>query len=97
MRIDKLSIRTVTISIFTMVGVVAIVLSLFAGTYFKRAAMDAQVSSLSRVIEVASQEILREIGKQTFDLGMKLGHNKQLIQALQEKGAKRAIVLASFP
>ncbi|MEN8204859.1 MAG: HAMP domain-containing protein [Pseudomonadota bacterium] len=83
MRIDKLSIKMVTIAIFMMVGIVAIILSLFAGAYFRQAAMDAQVGSLSRVIEVASQEILREVGKQTFDLGMKLGHNKPLIQALQ--------------
>ena len=84
MRIDKLSIKTVTVAIFILVGIVAIVLSLFAGSYFRQAAMDAQVSSLSRVIEVASQEVLREVSKQTFDLGMKLGHNKRLIQALQE-------------
>ena len=84
MRIDKLSIKTVTVAIISMVGIVAIVLSLFAGTYFRQAALDAQAISLSRVIEVASQEILREVSKQTFDLGMKLGHNKRLIQALQE-------------
>ena len=84
MRIDKLSIKTVTVAIFMMVGIVAIVLSLFAGTYFRQAALDAQVSSLSRVIEVASQEKLREVSKHTFDMGMKLGHNKRLIQALQE-------------
>ena len=85
MRIDKLSIKTVTVAIFMMVGIVAIVLSLFAGTYFRQAALDAQVSSLLRVIEVASQEKLREVSKHTFDLGMKLGHNKRLIQLLLEK------------
>ena len=90
MRIDKLSIKTVTIAIFVMVGIVAIILSLFAGAYFRQAAMNAQVGSLSRVIEVASQEILREVSQQTFDLGMKLGHNKQLIQALQEADSDAA-------
>ena len=60
MRIDKLSIKTITVAIFMMVGIIAVVLSLFAGTYFRQAAMDAQISSLSRVIEVASQEILRD-------------------------------------
>ena len=90
MRIDKLSIKTVTIAIFLMVGIVAIILSLFAGAYFRQAAMDAQVGSLSRVIEVASQEILRDVSKQTFDLGMKLGHNKQLIQTLQETDGEAA-------
>ena len=100
--VDKLSIKTVTVAIFMMVGIVAIVLSLFAGTYFRQAALDAQVSSLSRVIEVASQEILREVSKQTFDLGMKLGHNRQLLQALQEVRSgtardKRLVTLLDDP
>jgi len=101
MRIDKLSIKTVTVAIFMMVGIVAIILSLFAGAYFRQAAMDAQVNSLSRVIEVASQEILREVSQQTFDLGMKLGHNKQLIQALQEADSdasrERLVMLLDDP
>ena len=87
---DKLSIKTVTVAIFMLVGIVAIVLSLLAGTYFRQAALDAQVSSLSRVIEVASQEKLREVSKHTFDLGMKLGHSKELLKALQEADAGTA-------
>ncbi|MEA2094128.1 MAG: hypothetical protein U9P11_06160, partial [Pseudomonadota bacterium] len=71
-------------AIFTMVGIVAIVLSLFAGSYFREAALDAQMNSLSRVIEVASQEMLKEVRGYTFDLGMKLGHSRQLAQALQQ-------------
>jgi hypothetical protein len=80
MRIEALSIKAVTVIIFTMIGIVAIVLSLFAGSYFRQAALDAQMNSLSRVIEVASQEVIREVRGYTFDLGMKLGHSKELIQ-----------------
>ena len=71
-------------AIFAMVGMVAVVLSLFAGSYFRQAALDAQVGSLSRVIEVASQEILRGVSENSFDLGMKLGHNKALIQDFRD-------------
>ena len=84
MRIESLSIRAATVAIFSMVGLVAIILSLFAGTYFRQAALDAQINSLSRVIEVAAQEMLRAVQTYTFDLGMKLGHSKQLAQALQQ-------------
>ena len=84
MRIESLSIRAATVAIFSMVGLVAIILSLFAGTYFRQAALDAQINSLSRVIEVAAQEMLRAVQTYTFDLGMKLGHNKQLLQGMQE-------------
>jgi PAS domain S-box-containing protein len=66
-----------------MIGVIAIVLSLFAGTYFKQAALDAQMDSLSRVIEVASQEMLNQVRNRTFDLGMKLGHSSELISAIK--------------
>ena len=69
-----------------MIGVVAIVLSLFAGNYFRQSALDAQMNSLSRVIEVASQEMLRAVRGYTFDLGMKLGNSPELIQAVSQYG-----------
>ena len=84
MRIENLSIKTTTIVIFMMIGVVAIVLSLFAGNYFRQSALDAQMNSLSRVIEVASQEMLRAVQGYTFDLGMKLGNSPELIQAVNQ-------------
>jgi len=86
MRIENLSIKTTTIVIFMMIGAVAIVLSLFAGNYFRQSALDAQMNSLSRVIEVASQEMLRAVQGYTFDLGMKLGNSPELIQAVKQYG-----------
>ena len=86
MKIESLSIRSSTIAIFSMIGLIAIVLSWFAGTYFKQAALDAQISSLSRVIEVASQEMLKQVENRTFDLGMKLGHSKELIAMINRSG-----------
>ncbi len=83
MKIESLSIKSSTIAIFSMIGVTAIILSLFAGTYFKQAALDAQMNSLSRVIEVASQEMLEQVKKHTFDLGMKLGHSKELVSTIK--------------
>jgi PAS domain S-box-containing protein len=82
MKIETLSIKSSTIAIFSMIGIIAIILSLFAGTYFKQAALDAQINSLSRVIEVASQEVLKQVRNHTFDLGMKLGHNRELISTI---------------
>jgi PAS domain S-box-containing protein len=82
MKIESLSIKSSTIAIFSMIGIIAIVLSLFAGSYFKQAALDAQMHSLSRVIEVASQEMLKKVRHRTFDLGMKLSHNRELISAV---------------
>ncbi len=80
-----------------MIGVIAIVLSLFAGTYFKQSALDAQINSLSRVIEVASHEMLNQLRSRTFDLGMKLGHNSELISAVtaSTKAATEAVAKVS--
>ncbi|MBT8135173.1 MAG: PAS domain S-box protein [Gammaproteobacteria bacterium] len=87
MKIESLSIRSSTIAIFSMIGLIAIVLSMFAGTYFKQAALDAQINSLSRVIQVASQEMLKQVRSRTFDLGMKLGHSEELISVLKVPAA----------
>ena len=82
MKIESFSIRFSTVAIFGMIGITAIILSLFAGSYFKQAALDAQINSLSRVIEVASQETLKQLRNRTFDIGTKLSHNRDLIIAV---------------
>ena len=84
MRIENLSIKTVTVFIYAAVGVLSILLSMLASSYFKQAALNAQIKSLSRVMEVASQEVIREISGHAFELGMKLGHNPRLLSAMQE-------------
>lgn len=86
MRIESLSIRGVTIAIFGMIAVVATVLSLLAGSYFRQAALDAQVGSLARVIEVATQETLKAARGHAFDLGMRLAHSDELIEAFRKAG-----------
>ena len=84
MRIESLSIKSVTIAIFVMIGVVAIVLSMLAGAYFRESALDAQVNSLSRVLEVATREMQQRVRERSFDLGMKLAHSQKLVSAFNE-------------
>ena len=93
MKIDSLSIKSTTIAIFSMIGFIAIFLTLLAGSYFKQTALDAQINSLSRVIEVASQEMLKKVKSHTFDLGMKLGHSSELISTV--KYSIRAVNVAA--
>ncbi|MGB5440392.1 MAG: hypothetical protein WBN90_12185, partial [Gammaproteobacteria bacterium] len=83
MQIERLSIKSATVTIFLMLGIVAIMLSLLAGNYFLKSALNAQLKSLSRVIEVASGEMQQGIREHSFDLGMKLAHNDKLIRAFQ--------------
>lgn len=81
MRVESVSIKSVTVAIFMMIAVVAIVLSLLAGSYFRQSALTAQVGSLSRVLEVATLEMQQKLKDHTFDVGMKLAHSKELIRA----------------
>jgi len=81
MRIESLSIKMATITIFFMIGIFAVVLSLLAGAYFKQSALDAQMNSLSRVIEVATDEMFKDVRANTFDLGMRLAYSRELIDA----------------
>ncbi len=101
MRIETLSIRAVTVIIFVMIGGVASILSLLAGSYFRQTALDAQINSLSRVIEVASQEMLKAVRGHTFELGMRLGHSDELIQAMRQAdqagGRERLVALLDDP
>lgn len=101
MRVEALSIRAVTVAIFAMIGAVAVVLSLAAGSYFRQAALDAQMNSLSRVIEVATQEMLKAVRGHTFELGMRLAHSGELIDALPaartDAGRPRLIALLDDP
>lgn len=101
MRIEALSIRAVTVIIFVMIGGVATVLSLLAGSYFRQTALDAQINSLSRVIEVASQEMLKAVRGHTFELGMHLGHSDEMIQAIRQAGTagghERLVALLDDP
>ncbi|MCG7984488.1 MAG: PAS domain-containing protein [Candidatus Thiodiazotropha lotti] len=91
MRIERLSIKTLTVSIYAMVGISSVLLSLLAGYYFKQSALDAQIKSLSRVMEVAAQEVIRKISEHNFELGMKLGHNTQLINVLKQPHDKELL------
>lgn len=101
MRVENLSIKAATVFIFVMIAIVAIVLSLFAGNYFRQSALDAQMNNLSRVIEVASQEMFRQVKGHAFDLGMKLGNSAALIEALeaieQPGGKTRLVALLDDP
>lgn len=95
MKIESISIKSSTIAIFGMIGIASIILSLLAGAYFKQAALHAQMNSMSRVIEVATQQMLKQVKYHTFDLGMKLGHSRELISAINaysKSGNKEKLV-----
>ncbi len=74
----RLSIRTSTVLTIVLIGIIASTLSWAAGNHFRRAALSAQVHSLSRIIEVASREVLRELEEHAITLGSTLNSANHL-------------------
>ncbi len=84
MKIESISIKTITASIFLMLGVVAVVLSMAAGSYFKQAALNAQLESLTRVNEIASHEVFHKVRKLSYEIAMQLGHTPDLVAVVKK-------------
>ena len=85
MLIERISVKTLIMAIIGMIALVSTILSIFAGGYFRDAALAAQSTSLARVIEVAAHESLKIVSKHNFELGMKLGHHPQLLTYLKQR------------
>lgn len=72
MRIEKISLKALTISILLVMGLSAILVTLFSSNRYQAAALDAQSTTLSRVLEIAYTESLRKLNQQSVDLGQAL-------------------------
>lgn len=79
---QRLSLRSSTIVSVTLIGLIFILLSTLAGNYFRQAALNAQTTSLSRIIEVASYEVLRDLQRHAINLGTSINTKNDLSQAL---------------
>jgi diguanylate cyclase (GGDEF)-like protein len=82
MALQRLSLKSSTIVSVTLIGLVFILLSSLAGNYFRQAALDAQTTSLSRIIEVASYEVLRNLQRDAINLGTSINTKNNLREAL---------------
>ncbi len=72
------SLRSSTIISVTLIGLLFILLSSLAGNYFREAALDAQTKSLSRIIEIASHEILRKLQQHALNLSTSINAQNNL-------------------
>lgn len=72
MKIEKISLKALAISILLVVGLSAILVTLFSSNRYQAAASNAQSNTLSRVLEIAHQEKLRDLKRLSIDLGQAL-------------------------
>ncbi|MCW8929596.1 MAG: diguanylate cyclase [Gammaproteobacteria bacterium] len=73
--ISCLSIKSLTITILIVIGFFSVVVSFFSGDYFLKAAQEAQLSALKRVIKVATRDIMQDLRDQTYDVATTLSIN----------------------
>ncbi len=69
MAIERISLRTLITGLLVAVVLITVVHTVVAKYQFRRAALDYRIQSLSRVIEVAAQEVLRQARGRAIVLG----------------------------
>ncbi len=77
----RLSIRAATTIAVIVIGSLFILFSWSAGAYFRDAALESQTKSLSRIIEVASKQVLRNIQQHALNLHGSLNSSDRLSEA----------------
>ena len=101
MNISRLSIKSLTITILIIIGFFSVVVSFVSGEYFFKAAREAQVYSLNRVIQVATKEILQELHDQTYEIATALSIEgaipKEFLKAAKSKSNEKLIKTLDDP
>lgn len=84
MRIERISLKTLTVSILIVLGLVSIFLLFITTLYFRDAALKSQSHSLSRVMDVAAQEVVKQLHIQIFNLGSSLQSRGEFRAAFEQ-------------
>lgn len=95
MRIEQISIKTLIIGILLFIAIITFIAGLFAGSYFRETALDAQAKSLSRIIKIGTDEAIRQIQKESTDFGATLHHRgavNKALNILKETGDTKQLV-----
>ncbi|OOZ40806.1 hypothetical protein BOW53_06200 [Solemya pervernicosa gill symbiont] len=95
MRIERVSLRVLSIGILLILGGSSAFLSLVAGSHFREAALGSQIKSLSRVIEVAGGEVIKSLRSQVVSVGFSLQKRDEFrdsLQQLAEEGGRKRLL-----
>ena len=84
MWLNKISIKSLTITNLLAIGVAAIILSIVAGITFRAAALEDETRILARIIKVASTEVISTLQDQSRDLGAATENDRPFRKALKK-------------
>lgn len=93
MKIEKISLKALTVGVLLLLGLSSIALTLFSGTRYQDAALNAQTDSLSRIVDVAHREALDALDARIADLGQRLrqhAHMQTAFDAAQQEPGRWA-------
>ena len=68
MKIERISVKSLVITVLLLLGLVSIALSIFSAYNFQEAALASQGKTLSRSIEVAARESMKQLNEIGTDL-----------------------------
>jgi diguanylate cyclase (GGDEF)-like protein len=77
------SLKSLTIGILVVLGVLSITTLFVTTFYFHNAALNLQNRTMSRVVNVASQEVLKQVHDSAFALGTQLQGSKEFRVSLE--------------
>jgi len=83
MKIERLSIRQLTIGVIALFGFISIIISFFASTYFLNSALKYQYHSFARVIQIGSQESVNNLRDILHKIASTLATNRELGQLME--------------
>ncbi|WP_426416452.1 methyl-accepting chemotaxis protein [Aestuariirhabdus sp. LZHN29] len=97
MSFKNFSIRSVTISLLCMIGLLSLAATLYVSQNFFHAAVVSQKSTLARVVQVAVEQVESEIAELGEELGAGLSKNKAIRKAVKaQDAAKLAPLMDDF-
>jgi methyl-accepting chemotaxis protein len=95
MFVEKISIKGLTTTILVILGLSAVALSIVVGNFFREAAFESQTNTVSRIIEVAGLEVIKQLDSRAVDLGATTQHPKEFrkaVKTIDEPESKQKIV-----
>lgn len=84
MWLNKISIKALTISNLSIIGIAAIILSVVSGMTYRSAALEDETRILERIIGVASTEVTKTLTTYSKDLGASTENDRAFRKALKK-------------
>ncbi len=84
MWIQKFSIKALTVTILVAIGLASVALSIVAGMTFRNTALEDEQRILSRIIEVASNQVIQQLNEMSKEMGAATENDRAFRKAMKK-------------